>query len=117
MKNTVVAAITVVIVLATSITVADEAPWYRDRKAPGTEAQCKVAGGEWSKTPFFQSSFCRIKYSDGGKQCRRATECQSLICVVEKPEQNLGQCHGEAERFATFWYLDEGGKPKKISVE
>ena len=92
-------------------------PWYRDRVLPKDEASCRAASGEWSKTPFFQTPFCRITYPDGGKQCARASDCQSLICVVENSEQRSGTCHGQAERFATFWYLDETGKVEKISVE
>jgi hypothetical protein len=92
-------------------------PWYRDKKSPSTEPACKVAAGEWSKTPFFKAPFCRMKFADGGKECRRANDCQSLICVVDEPDHRSGRCHGEAERFATFWYLDENGKTEKISVE
>ncbi len=94
-----------------------EPPWYRGKKLPASEAECRAIGGEWSKTPFFQTPFCRIKFADGGKECRRSNDCKSLICVIESPDANSGQCHGEAERFTTFWYLDENGKPEKISVE
>ena len=84
---------------------------------PKSEAQCQVAGGEWSKTPFYQTPFCRIKFEDGGKSCLRANDCQSLICVVDAPDKLPGRCHAEAERFATFWYLDNSGKAQSISVE
>jgi hypothetical protein len=92
-------------------------PWYQNKTPAASEIECKAIGGEWSRTPFFQTPFCRIKFADGGKECRRAYECQSHICVIETPKLRLGKCHGEAERFATFWYLDENGKPEKISVE
>ena len=95
----------------------DDPPWYRDKAGPNDERSCRAASGEWSKTPFFKTPFCRIKFPDGGKQCGRATDCRSRICVVASSDQRVGACHGEAERFATFWYLDENGKAHKISVE
>jgi hypothetical protein len=111
-----VALLTVGGIAITSIVAAADPPWYR-RNIPNTKDSCRAAGGEWSKTPLFQSPYCRVKYSDSGKQCGRSGECQSQICVIENPAQRFGKCHGEAERFATFWYLDENGKAEKISVE
>ena len=117
MNRLISAALAVAILSAIPYGAVAAPPWYRDKKSPASEVECKAVGGEWSKTPFFQTPFCRIKFVDGGKECRRANDCQSLICVIDNPELRFGKCHGEAERFATFWFLDESGKPEKISVE
>jgi hypothetical protein len=100
-----------------SIGATAEAPWYHGKKSPTSQVECENIGGEWTKTPFFQIPFCRIKFTDDGKNCSRSSECKSQICVIESSGQVLGKCHGEAEKFATFWYLDENGKPGSISVE
>ena len=103
--------------LASASVAAGRPPWYRDNKQiPKDEASCHKAGGVWYTT-FSRDTTCLIKYSDDGKACARATDCQSLICVVANSDNTQGTCHGESERFATFWYLDENGKAEKISVE
>ena len=117
MSRSLALVLTVALLFALSNGASAAPPWYGDKTPPSSEADCRTKGGQWAKTPLFQTPDCRSSIPDGGKECRLATDCKSLICVIDTPEASLGKCHGEAERFATFWYLDERGKPQKISVE
>jgi hypothetical protein len=111
------AALSTIVIVFTVRDVLAAPPGYRDGFGPKDAPACKAAGGEWSRSPMMQTPYCRLRYPDGGKQCARSSDCRSQICVIENSNQRRGKCHGESDRFATFWYLDENGKPEKISVE
>jgi hypothetical protein len=88
-------------------------------QAPTNESECKAAGGTWALSPMRRAPYCRVKASDGSKVCRRASDCQSGICVTGSStnDQMPAKCNDEMVRFGTYWILDDNGQRYQIAVD
>jgi len=84
---------------------------------PTNESECKAAGGIWALSPMSRSPYCRLKAPDAGKVCRRASDCQSGICVMDTNGEMPAKCNNEMVRFGTYWFLDDNGQRRQIAVD
>ena len=92
-------------------------PWMAGRKPPAaTEQACRSLGGTWTKTPIMQTDYCNVRTRDGGKACKKSSDCESAICTSDRAEIVAHACHGETLKFGTFWYLDQNGKRQMLSI-
>jgi hypothetical protein len=71
-------------------------------------AECKLAGGEVAIAGMFANEICVMPYADGGKVCRKSSECLGL-CLVESETSKTGTCSLNDNRFGCSTFLLEDG--------
>lgn len=70
--------------------------------------ECKLAGGDVAIAGMFANEICVMPYADGGKVCRKSSECLGL-CLVESEASKTGTCSLNDNRFGCSTFLLEDG--------
>jgi len=78
------------------------------------KASCEAAGGKWEPAGLQQIERCNLPTSDAGKVCRSASECERGVCFTDKIEmrdvETEGRCYGWSLSIGTCLNRVEEGK-------
>ncbi|WP_226636343.1 hypothetical protein [Brevundimonas poindexterae] len=86
------------------------------------EADCSARGGKMQRVGRLQSLQCVIQYSDAGKTCRDAADCQGDCrvpgnVIVDDGRAVDGQCTADSNRFGCYTRVENGRATAAICVD
>ncbi len=86
------------------------------------EADCSAQGGKMQRVGRMQSLQCVIPYSDAGKTCTDAAQCQGECrvpgsVIVEDGRAVEGQCTADSNRFGCYTRVENGRATAAICVD
>jgi hypothetical protein len=102
--------------LAGGSAMAQNCPAVDLERQKAKEAECRAAGGQWSRFGVHDHLCgiysCAERTKDAGKPCRNRADCEHL-CVTNGPPrigaEAIGQCTAVKTSFGCFTHVD-GGK-------
>jgi hypothetical protein len=86
------------------------------------EADCLAQGGKMQRVGRLQSLQCVLQYSDAGKTCTGAAQCQGECrvpgsVIVEDGRPVEGQCTADSNRFGCYTRVENGRATAAICVD
>lgn len=86
------------------------------------EADCMAQGGKMLRVGRMQSLQCVLQYSDAGKTCTDAAQCQGECrvpgsVIVEDGRAVEGQCTADSNRFGCYTRVENGRATAAICVD
>jgi hypothetical protein len=86
------------------------------------EADCLAQGGKMQRVGRLQSLQCVQTYSDAGKTCTDAAQCQGECrvpgsVIVEDGRAVEGQCTADSNRFGCYTRVENGRATAAICVD
>ena len=77
---------------------------------PSERQECVREGGRWGRGGILRLEMCFPSYSDGGKSCAKASDCEG-ICLAD-----TRQC-SDTFFFGCYSYLEDNGEAIEICVD
>lgn len=86
------------------------------------EADCMAQGGKMQRVGRMQSLQCVLQYSDAGKTCTDAAQCQGECrvpgsVIVEDGRAVEGQCTADSNQFGCYTRVENGRATAAICVD
>ena len=88
------------------------------------EAECRAAGGEWSRFGVHDHLCgiysCAERTKDAGKPCRNRAECEHLCITNAQPSigaEVTGQCTAVKTNFGCFTHVDGGRIVGRVCID
>lgn len=78
---------------------------------PAKKTACEAEGGTYARGGLYPDYICFRPTPDGGKSCRKATDCYDT-CLADTQT-----CNKVSPMFGCYSYLDEDGKQVEICVD
>jgi hypothetical protein len=112
------------LILFAGVAQAQNCPAVDAQAQKAKEAECRAAGGEWSRFGVLDHLCgiysCAERTKDAGKPCRNRADCEHL-CVTRDPPrigaEAAGQCTAVKTSFGCFTHVDGGRIVGRVCVE
>ena len=88
------------------------------------EAECRAAGGQWSRFGVHDHLWgiysCAERTKDSGKPCRNRSDCEHLCVTHSAPRigaEAMGECTAVRTTFGCFTHVDGGKIVGRVCVD
>ena len=103
---------------------AQNCPPVNAEEQKAREAECRAAGGQWSRFGV-RDHLCGIyscaeRTKDAGKACRNRADCEHLCVTSASPRigaEALGECTAVKTTFGCFTHVDGGRIVGRVCVD
>jgi hypothetical protein len=101
---------------------AESRPSAAAPQAPGDQAGCQAAGGEWRREGRLGAYRCVVSYADAGQPCTDAAQCQGECRLADDKRPPEGQavtgvCQANSSPFGCFTRVENGRAAATLCVD